>query len=232
MKQTAAVGRNAASRKYDLLTALGVHACHGDKHLQRLVLRFITLIVARYNWQGDELGVGQREIAAMWAVDERTVKRDMARLRDLGWLVVKRPAVRGRVAVHGIDFAAILRATAPQWAAVGTDFRDRMSGGVSAGEAGSNVVAFPRSSDGGGSANIGPADVEPGSPWQAASLRLMAEDPALYGAWFAALRPAPERDGVFHLIAPSRFHATFVTTHHLARLQRALQRGAVSVSAP
>ena len=76
------VGRQAASRKYDLLTALGVHACHGDKHLQRLVLRFMTLIVARYNWQHDDLSVGQREIAALWAVDERTVKREMAKLRD------------------------------------------------------------------------------------------------------------------------------------------------------
>ena len=104
------VGRQAASRKYDLLTALGVHACHGDKHRQRLVLRLMTLIVARYNWQSDEITVGQREIAALWGVDERTVKRDIARLRALGWLVQHRAAVRGRVASHGLDLAAILAA--------------------------------------------------------------------------------------------------------------------------
>ncbi|MFD1807144.1 hypothetical protein ACFSHQ_00730 [Gemmobacter lanyuensis] len=95
MAQAKLMGRNASARKYDILTALGVHACRGDKHLQRLVLRLITLIVARYNWQSDELCVGQREIAQLWSVDERTVKRDMARLREIGWLTVKAAAARG-----------------------------------------------------------------------------------------------------------------------------------------
>ncbi len=90
------VGRQAASRKYDLITALGVHACRGDKHFQRLVLRFITMIVARYNWQSDELSIGQRELATLWAVDERTVKREMAKLRGLGWLVQKRGGGAGQ----------------------------------------------------------------------------------------------------------------------------------------
>ena len=65
-----ATGRNAASMKYDILSALGAHACAGDKHLQRLVLRLITLVVARYNWISDELMVGQREIAELWSIDE------------------------------------------------------------------------------------------------------------------------------------------------------------------
>ena len=98
MRVARATGRNAAVIKYDLLTALGAHACAGDKHLQRLVLRFITLIVARYNWQADELSVGQTEMAALWSVDARTVKRDMARLREMGWLSIRRAAARGRVA--------------------------------------------------------------------------------------------------------------------------------------
>ena len=72
------VGRQAASRKYDLLTALGAYACRGDKHFQRLTLRFITLIVARYNWQADELTVGQREIALELAHDAH---RETAPLR-------------------------------------------------------------------------------------------------------------------------------------------------------
>ena len=37
-----ATGRNAASMKYDILSALGAHGCAGDKHRQRLVLRLIT----------------------------------------------------------------------------------------------------------------------------------------------------------------------------------------------
>lgn len=214
------VGRQAASRKYDLLTALGVHACHGDKHLQRLVLRFITLIVARYNWQNDEIAVGQREIAALWGVDERTVKRDLAKLRAMGWLVQHRAAVRGRVATHGIDLVAILAATRGQWDAVGPDFAERMRGPQAAAHAPppapTNVVTFP-------AATPVPPDATEGL-WARAQLRLMAEDPALYSAWFRPLTEVMASAGTVELAAPSRFHASFVTTHHLARILGALRR--------
>jgi hypothetical protein len=211
------VGRQAASRKYDLLTALGVHACHGDKHLQRLVLRFITLIVARYNWQTDEIAVGQREIAALWAVDERTVKRDMARLRALGWLVVNRPAVRGRVATHGIDLQAILAATEPHWDAVGPDFAERLRGPAAAPSPAANVVSFP------GAAQPAPLAPDAGL-WPRAQARLMAEDPALFAAWFRPLAEISVAAGQVELAAPSRFHASFVMTHHAQRLLSALRR--------
>ncbi len=216
------VGRQAASRKYDLLTALGAFACQGDKHLQRLVLRLITLIVARYNWQNDEITVGQREIAALWSVDERTVKRDIARLRALGWLVQKRAAVRGRVAVHGLDLAAILAATAPAWPAVGPDFLDRMQGPAAPAATPTNVVAFPSAL---------PAPPADGAPWSRAQARLMAEDPALYAAWFRHLAETGCTGGLLELSAPSRFHATFVTTHHSARLLAALRREDATIRA-
>ena len=74
-------GRGASSRKYDILTALGAFALRGSKHEQRRMLRFMLLITARYNWRRDRLSVGQREIAMMWSCDERTVKREMARLK-------------------------------------------------------------------------------------------------------------------------------------------------------
>ncbi len=76
------VGRDAAARKYDIITALGSYALAGSKHDHRIVLRFITLVTARYNWARNELAVGQREIARLWAVDERTVKREMARFLE------------------------------------------------------------------------------------------------------------------------------------------------------
>ena len=78
---TSAVGRDAAVRKYDALSALMAFALAGDPNRQRLVLRLMALITTRYNWQRNELAMGQREIARLWCVDERTVKRDMARLR-------------------------------------------------------------------------------------------------------------------------------------------------------
>lgn len=211
------VGRQAASRKYDLITALGVHACRGDKHMQRLTLRFITAIVARYNWQTDELSIGQRDLAALWSVDERTVKRDLAKLRALGWLVQKRAAVRGRVAIHGIDIAAILTATEPDWPAVGPDFVDRMRGpDAPPPPPAANVVAFP----GIAAPSLGPT----ATPWDRALARLQSEDPAQYAMWYRQLGETGASGGILELTAPSRFHAAFVTTHHLPRLLAALRR--------
>lgn len=212
MQHARPVGRAAASRKYDLITALGAHACRGDKHLQRLVLRLITLIVARYNWQSDELSVGQREIARLWAVDERTVKRDIARLRARGWLVQRRPAVRGRVAVHGLDIGAILAATASDWPAVGPDFVDRMTGPEPQPKTG-NVVNFPAA----------PLPLGEGV-WSRTLARLHAEDPALCAAWFRQLTEVGQAADLLELGAPNRFHARFVLTHHLPRLTEAVRR--------
>ena len=47
------VGREAAARKYDLLSAMMAHALAGDQNRQRLVLRLMALITTRYNWQRD-----------------------------------------------------------------------------------------------------------------------------------------------------------------------------------
>ena len=197
-------GKYAASLKYDVLTALGAWACAGDKHRQKMAVRLMTLITARYNWQEDSLTTGQREIAALWSVDERTVKREMARFRDLGWLVLKRPAARGRVACYGLDLAVITRATEDHWAAVGPDFEQRMRPEAPAPEGDPKVVAFPVVGQGG---------------WGRVAARLQREDPALFAVWFAPLSCVAEEDGTLHLAAPSRFHDTFLRTHHLGRLQ-------------
>lgn len=210
------VGRQAASRKYDLITALGVHACRGDKHFQRLVLRFITVIVARYNWQADELSIGQRELAALWSVDERTVKREMAKLRALGWLVQKKAAVRGRVAVHGLDLAAILASTREDWAAVGPDFVERMAGPGEAPAVAPNVVAFP---------GAVPVALAPDATvWDRIAAWLAVEDPAGHATWFRQLAQVGFEGGCLELTAPSRFHAAYVTTHHLIRLLAVARR--------
>lgn len=204
-----ATGRNAASMKYDVLSALGAHGCAGDKHRQRLVLRLITLIVARYNWIADELMVGQREMAALWSIDERSVKRDMARMRDLGWLVQKRPPARGRVAVHGLGLSSILAATRPDWGRIGPDFEARMTGPEAAAEAPqSNVISFPLPQDDSGL-------------WPRIQAMLYRDDPSLYGAWFAALTAEPVESAMLTLVAPSRFHAEYLRTNHLQRLERA-----------
>lgn len=199
-----AVGRNAAARKYDLLTAMGAYALSEDKAKQRLILRIMTLITARYNWARDELAVGQREIARLWAVDERTVKREMAKLRTLGWLIVKRQGARGRVTEYGLSIETILTDTRDRWPAVGPDFDARMRGTP---EEDSKVVPLHAV------ASIPAPDFKDGNEWSLAQAILHAENPTQYGSWFHALVRTERAGGRLTLTAPSRFHASYVEAH-------------------
>ena len=135
------VGREAATKKYDILSALSAFALSQDKHAQRRILRLMSLVTTRYNWQRNELSMGQEDIARLWSVDLRTVKREMAKLRAIGWLVETRGAARGRVALHAIDLALIMADTREVWANIGTDFIDRQTLNVPT-PAASNVVPF------------------------------------------------------------------------------------------
>ncbi len=210
-------GPEAASQKYDLLTALGCHALGADRSTQRLVLRFVTLITARYNWRQGVLTVGQREIARLWAVDERTVKREMAKLRELGWLVLESPARRGRVAGYALDMIAIRAATRDAWIRVGSDFDTRMRGLP---EPGGTVVPFPQrpeTSPGEPATEAGIAD----DAWGQTRAILQAEDPAVFATWFDALKSPGRAGECLILVAPSAFHATYVRTHYSERLLRA-----------
>ncbi len=207
------VGRGAAARKYDLITALGAYALARSKHDQRLVLRLITLVTARYNWGRDELAVGQREIARLWSVDERTVKREMAKLRGLGWLVVKRQGARGRVTEYGLDLEQVLAVTRAEWSKVGPDFDLRMQGAP----APSQVVPMPMRGD------VPPPDVSEGSEWALAQAVLHAEVPDIYGNWLRGLKRGGRAGGRLTLEAPSRFHGAYVQTHLVARILAACQ---------
>jgi chromosomal replication initiation ATPase DnaA len=68
---------------------------------------------------------------------------------------------------------------------------------------------------------------EPVTSWDRARSRLHADDPAVFEAWFRQLRvgsSATAQDAIFELRAPSRFHASFVSTHHLHHLLAALRQ--------
>lgn len=213
MLQPKPTGRGAAARKYDLLTAMGAHALSQDKGPQRLVLRLMTLITARYNWARDELAVGQREIARLWSVDERTVKREMAKLRAMGWLVVKRQGARGRVTEYGLDVERVLETTRPQWAAIGPDFVARLDASETPQGA---VVPLPVK----GSV-VPPPDLSDGTEWSLAKAILHTDDPAVYGSWVHALQRGDRAGGRLTVTAPSRFHAAYVSTHLSQRLLNA-----------
>lgn len=207
------VGRGAASRKYDVLTALGAYALASGKSDQKLGLRFITLITARYNWTRDLLSVGQREIAQLWSVDERTVKREMAKLRGKGWLVLRRQGARGRVTEYALGLEAILDETQGAWPQVGPDFVMRMEGDG----AGADVVPLPVRG------TVTAPVAADGTEWAIARTLLYQEDAGTYGAWIAALTREARQGGTLILRAPSRFHAAYVSQHLDRRILSACQ---------
>ena len=207
-------GPGASVQKYDVLTALGTFALAADRSTQRRVLRLITLITARFNWRLRELTVGRKEIARLWSVDERTVKREIGALKKMGFLEVKRPGARGRVTAYTVNLDRIMSASQPDWSRVGSDFAERMA--VMAGQ-GDDPAATPRTV-------IPFPGTDPGdkSEWAKAKLLLRHADPARFAAWFAPLKREGLDDDVLVLRAPSAFHAEYVETHLLGEAIRAL----------
>ncbi|MGB5863178.1 MAG: hypothetical protein WBG95_02665 [Sulfitobacter sp.] len=205
--------RGISARKYDVITAIGAFALSRNKHDQRLMLRLITLVTARYNWARDELAVGQREIARLWSVDERTVKREMAKLRAMGWLVVHRQGARGRVTQYGLAIPEILESTRAIWPLVGPDFDMRLQDDPVS----PDVVPLPVKG------SVPRPSIDDGSEWALAQAILHTEDQGLYASWLHALTRADRAGGRLILRAPSRFHAAYVQTHLNARVLAACQ---------
>mgnify|MGYP001122200213 CR=1 FL=1 len=98
-----AAGPGSQAIKYDILTALLAMASSGPAIEARLSLRLSLLITARFNWRIGTFAVGQREMARMWGVSERTAKREMAAMRALGWIAVAQPSAKGRVATPQVN---------------------------------------------------------------------------------------------------------------------------------
>ncbi len=213
MLQKKAVGRGGAARKYDLLTILGTYALSQDRGLQRQTLRLICLITARYNWQHDQLSVGQTEIARLWSVDPRTVKREMAAFRSRGWLVEKRAAARGRVTLYGLGIAQILEDTRESWQRVGPDLVERLAPETAEPEA--NVIPFPQTAS-----DLPAPD---GTLWGEVSRLLYAEDASMFRAWLAGIRAEGE-GGALILEASGSFQARYIETHLKGRIGLALAR--------
>jgi hypothetical protein len=214
MRAIRPVGREAGAKKYDILSALMAHGLAGDSNLQRITLRLLSLITTRYNWQRNELVIGQREIARLWCVDERTVKREMAKLRLSGWIIVKRQGSRGRVSVLGLDIQRIMLDSQSSWPNIGDDYVARMSNSEdNYAIKTTNVVIFP--SDNSNITN---------NTWKGICAFLHEEDSTIFNSWFAQLNISHEEDNILYLTAPSRFHANYIRTHLLTRLEIASRR--------
>ena len=220
-------GPQAGSLKYDLLTALSVAGLHGSPTVQTSLMRLTAVITARYNWRLDEVSIGQAELARLWAVNERTVKREMKRLTEDGWIVCIRPGVRGRVGAYRLNYSRIYENTESCWASVGPDFADRMAEMSGA----RRVVKVDFS---GAAPRPVPLSVVPEgrTGWPAVARRLQQSHPELYESWFAKLKEGEAVAREINLIAPNAFVAGYVQTHLMQNLQNAAALEAKTAQSP
>ncbi len=208
LKPKSMMGPSAGSLKYDILTMLSLAGMHGPPIMQTSMLRLIGLITARYNWRLDELTVGQRDMAKMWNVNERTVKREVKRLIELEILICKRPGVRGRVGAYRLNFPQIARLSEPAWDEVGPDFAYRMRERYRLDEP--KVVPLK--------APTPQLAVVGEGPWATIAKVLQANAPDIWQAWFANLTFLGFADATLHLKAPNHFQQRYIETHLLTLL--------------
>jgi hypothetical protein len=224
-------GRHASVVKYDILAALGAAAFAKGALAKDLAHRLSVLIVARYNWLGNELSIGRQQLAQLWNVDERRVKRLIGDLKSCGVLSVKRPGVRGRVTVYSLDLHAIAEITRPFWSRLGPDFVARLDAhfpegtaepcGESVSDAGQSPHPTTDTDD----------HAEPGRPETSASasvervLKAVAKEipPPSFRRWIAPLRPERDREKIVFR-ADNAFMAHYVEREFGDLLARTARR--------
>lgn len=199
-------GPGAGSMKYDVLTALTVSGLHGTPAQQISMTRLCALITARYNWKLDHFCVGQPEMARMWHVTERTVKREIKRWVEDRLLICVRKGVRGRVGAYRLNILRVFELSRDIWGAVGPDYAERMQE-MDPGQRSSVVkVDFTKPVQ---EVNV-PDD---GTSWYAVSQRLKALYPEKHRNWFAPLRFVSDEGGTYTLAARSGFVVRYLETH-------------------
>ncbi|PWR04251.1 hypothetical protein DKT77_02395 [Meridianimarinicoccus roseus] len=206
-------GPGSGVHKYDILTAVAIAGLHGSTTQQVSALRLISLITARYNWQRNELSIGQEEMARIWGVNTRTAKREVKRLVSMGLLDVKRAGVRGRVACYRLNLEALETLSRPVWSAVGPDFEERAGRLLSrVGSAEGTVLKVDFSPTQRETKEI-PADTGCDSRWQDVMTRLSAENPDAYANWYKRLTLGRVTDGTVEVTAPNAFVSNYIATH-------------------
>ncbi|SFS22313.1 DnaA N-terminal domain-containing protein [Yoonia litorea] len=216
-------GVNASSLKYDLLTALSVAGLHQDGRHQISLSRLTLLITARYNWRLDEFCVGQRDLARMWNVTERTVKREIKYWLEARLVICKRRGVRGRVGAYRLNYPEIYRQSEPYWAAVGPDFQERM--GETHPVQQSKVVAVDFRGKASPPAAEPPETEMQAAPatWRAACQRMKGLHPAHYHNWIGSLRFGCDDGECIMLYASNQFVAHYVQTHLIEIIMEAVE---------
>ncbi|WP_172331021.1 MarR family winged helix-turn-helix transcriptional regulator [Mangrovicoccus sp. HB161399] len=209
MDRARITGPGAGVWKYDILTALTLWGLNGSQGEQATAMRLIAMVTARYNWQRDEVSIGQRDLARLWGVTDRTVKRELKRLAAIGLIETLRPGVRGRVASYRLVPEAVAAVSAPYWDRVGPDFAERIGARQAAAvkQEGPQVlrVDFRQMR--------GTPEPESGDPWSQVQSRLRAAAPEAYGAWFAGLSLRDATADRIEIAAQSAFVLRYIETH-------------------
>lgn len=201
-------GPEAGVLKYDLLTALSVAGMNGSPTFQTSMLRLIALVTARYNWRADEISMGQRDMARMWSVNERTAKREIKRLTEAGVLIRKRGGVRGRVGAYALNFREIAKMSEGCWPLVGPDFEQRMRSRYRETEV--KVVQMSAFAKTTGVPEIEQTDRS--GTWAHVLSELAAADPDRFEAWFGRLTFHKIEHGDLYLTAPTKFVQRYIET--------------------
>lgn len=202
------VGPGAASMKYDVLTALSVMGLHGTPGFQVSMARLCALITSRYNWKADHFCVGQPEMARMWHVTERTVKREIRRWTDDRILICARKGVRGRVGAYRLNMPRVFELSRQIWEAVGSDYAERMTELDPSRTSSVVRVDFARST---------PVEGVPpdGTSWAAVSARLQSLHPDKHRNWIAPLKFVSDTGSRYTLAARSGFVVGYLETHFI-----------------
>lgn len=214
-------GVKASSLKYDLLTALSVSGLHLDSRHQISMARLQLLITARYNWRLDEFSVGQRDLARMWNVTERTVKREIRLWLDKKLVICKRQGVRGRVGAYRLNYPQIYQVSAPYWLHVGPDFQQRMKETSPVKDAKIVTVDFNKQIV----PNEEPDRTKLDHPqsWGAACRRMKDLHPEHYHNWISLLTFEHDDRHTVSLNACNQFVAHYVKTHLISVIHEAVE---------
>ncbi len=215
------VGVKASALKYDLLTALSVSGLHMDARHHLSMSRLIVLVTARYNWRLDEFCVGQRDLARMWNVTERTVKREIKHWLDRRFVICKRQGVRGRVGAYRLNYPELYSMSAPYWQSIGPDFHERMTETNPIRDAKVVQINF-------GQQNAVPEvepepDIKDHRTWRAACHRMKGLHPEHYRNWISQLQFGSDDHQVLVLRANTQFVAHYVQTHLMSFVTEAVE---------
>lgn len=216
-----ATGPGASALKYDILTALSLLGLHGSKRDQIAMPRLIALVTARYDWRQDRLSTGQSDMARMWGVTPRTVKREIKHWLEQGYLICVRPGVKGRVAQYRLNVLRVANLTEAHWPLVGSDYAARMARYVPVSDA-PNVVTVNFDAR---SKSVDTTEPHPRGKnrWDAVQARLAQLHPELTRHWLSKLRMKDDDGRRIMLTAPTPFATRYIETHLMRHLAEAVE---------